>query len=114
MFNPKKSKSVLIKGLRMVMQASLAVLILLLASPLVAAAAPLPSSEHPWWAQYYANRSLSGPAVLTRMDDAIDFDWGHGSPGSGIPADSFSARWSQDAWFDGGTYRFTARAESPV
>ncbi len=111
MFNPKKSKSVLIKGLRMVMQASLAVLILLLASPLVAAAAPLPSSEHPWRAQYYANRSLSGSTVLTRMDDSIDFDWGHGSPGSGIPADNFSARWNQDAWFDGGTYRFTARAD---
>jgi hypothetical protein len=106
----KKLESVLHKGLKLALQVGLAVLILLLV-PLSAAAATLPPSEDPWWAQYYPNTTLSGSAVLSRMDDEIDFDWGHGSPGSGVPTDNFSARWSQDAWFDGGTYRFTARAD---
>lgn len=110
MINRKKLESVLRKRLRLAVQTGLAVLILLLV-PLPVAAGPLPPSEHPWWAQYYPNRTLSGPSVLNRMDNAIDFDWGTGSPGPGVPADNFSVRWSQDTWFDDGTYRFTARAD---
>ena len=26
---------------------------------------------------------------------AIDFDWGSGAPGDGVPADNFSARWTK-------------------
>jgi len=42
--------------------------------------------------QYFANALLSGTPLLTRTE-AVSFDWGTGSPGTGIPADSFSARW---------------------
>jgi hypothetical protein len=75
---------------RLTAPAGLAVLILLLL-PLLAAAAP-PAQSDGWWADYYANRSLSGSPVLSRYDDDIDFDWGEGSPGSDVPADNFSAR----------------------
>ncbi|MEP7050218.1 MAG: PA14 domain-containing protein [Pseudomonadota bacterium] len=43
--------------------------------------------------QYFANATLSGLPALTRTE-AVNFDWGTGSPGTGIPADAFSARWS--------------------
>ncbi len=32
--------------------------------------------------------------ALTRMDSSVDFDWGDGSPGEGVPADGFSVRWT--------------------
>jgi hypothetical protein len=112
MMNRKQFKSVLRKSLQIAMYTGLATLALLFAPPLVVeAAVPLPPAEDPWWAQYFPNTTLSGPSVLNRMDDAINFDWGHGSPGSGVPADNFSARWSQDTWFNNGTYRFTARSD---
>jgi len=101
--------SVLRRGLRITATASLAVLILLLLHPL-AAAAPTAQADG-WWADYFANRSLSGSPVLSRHEDDVDFDWGEGSPGSGVPADDFSARWTREAWFDDGTYRFTVRAD---
>jgi chitodextrinase len=44
-------------------------------------------------AQYFANRTLSGPAV-TRLDPTVNFSWGTGAPVAGIPADNFSARWT--------------------
>jgi YVTN family beta-propeller protein len=43
--------------------------------------------------QYFANLNLTGNPVLTRTE-AINFDWGTASPGTGVPADSFSVRWS--------------------
>jgi len=46
-------------------------------------------------AQYFANRNLDGAPVLTRSDDKVDFNWGGGSPGDGVPVDNFSARWSR-------------------
>ncbi len=47
-----------------------------------------------WNASYYNNPSLSGSPVLTRVDNAINFNWATGSPGAGVPADNFSARWT--------------------
>ncbi len=35
-----------------------------------------------------------GAPLVTRIDPKIDFDWASGSPGAGIPADNFSARWT--------------------
>ena len=32
--------------------------------------------------------------VLTRVDATVDFDWGTGSPGAGVPVDGFAVRWS--------------------
>ncbi len=45
-------------------------------------------------AQYFANRDLSGEPVLTRVDAAVDFDWGTGSPAPVVPSDDFSVRWT--------------------
>ncbi|MBC5861806.1 PA14 domain-containing protein [Flavobacterium turcicum] len=42
---------------------------------------------------YFNTVDLTGPAVLTRTDATVDFNWG-GSPGPGVNADDFSVRWT--------------------
>jgi chitodextrinase len=59
-----------------------------------------------WKGEYFNNPDLSGAPVLVRNDMGIGFDWGPNSPGPGVPADNFSARWSRSLHFKAGTYRF--------
>jgi glucose/arabinose dehydrogenase len=66
-------------------------------------------------AEYFNNKDLSGASVLTNCDDAvIHHQWGLGSPGAGVAADNFSARWTGNFPFDGGRYRFRASADDGV
>ena len=45
--------------------------------------------------EYFAGMTPGAAApLLTRTDAGINFDWGSGSPGPGVPADYFSARWT--------------------
>jgi hypothetical protein len=60
-----------------------------------------------WRAEYYNNLSLSGTPALTRNEAAINYNWGTGSPQSGVVnADNFSVRWTQDANLAAGQYTF--------
>jgi hypothetical protein len=61
-----------------------------------------------WRARYWNNDELSGDADSKRDEDAINHDWGDGSPSSEINDDDFSARWTRTVYFNTGTYRFTA------
>lgn len=45
------------------------------------------------YGQYFNNATLSGSPVVVRYDNAVNFDWGYGSPAAGIPVDYFSAKW---------------------
>jgi beta-glucosidase len=58
-------------------------------------AVPIPAAALPGGlsAEYFANRNLEGPAVLKRVDETVNFDWGMSNPGTDVPADNFSARW---------------------
>jgi PKD repeat protein len=67
-----------------------------------------------WKAEYYDNRKLEGDPVLVRNEEEIDHDWGRGSPGGDVPDDNFSARWTQEIDFDGGTYLFKVRVDDGV
>jgi len=68
-----------------------------------------------WRGEYYTNRYLSGAPYLTRQDSNIDFNWGYGSPASGIPTDNFSVRWTANMSFSRtGTYTFYARSDDGV
>lgn len=67
-----------------------------------------------WRADFWANPDLSGPPALTRNDVAVSFDWGLASPGAGLPADNFSARWTRSLNFDAGTYRFIFQVDDGV
>ena len=83
---------------------------------LLALSAPAPGAlaQGAWYGEYFANPSLSGGPTFTRYDDNLRFDWGGGGPGGGIPADNFSVRWTRDAWFEAGTYRFTYRSDDGI
>ena len=50
-----------------------------------------PDPPEPFAAEYFDNADLAGTPVLAAVDDAIDFDWGGGSPDSAVPANGFSA-----------------------
>ena len=43
--------------------------------------------------EFYADRDLQGPAVVTTTDSSVDFFW-TGAPAEGLPEDHFSARWT--------------------
>jgi glucose/arabinose dehydrogenase len=78
------------------------------------ATAPPPSGGG-YAAEFLVGRELQGMPVLTRNDDAVDFDWGGGAPGDGVPADNFSARWTKSLEVaDAGTYKFTVTADDGV
>jgi len=54
----------------------------------------IPSSESPGLkADFFANTSLAGTAVATRLDTSIDFTWTT-SPAAGVGATNFSTRWT--------------------
>jgi len=90
------------------------------APPLPATPTPTPTPTSTpvvisdWRGEYYNNPNLSGAPVLIRNDVSINFDWGAGSPGPGVPADNFSARWSRDLHFPAGNYRFYVRVDDGV
>jgi LysM repeat protein len=67
-----------------------------------------------WKGAYFNNLDLQGSPVLTRHDNAIDFNWGNRSPASGVTADYFSVRWTGSFQFVGGNYRFKATADDGI
>jgi hypothetical protein len=68
----------------------------------------------PWQLELYANPDLEGAPALTRVDTALDYNWGLESPAAGLPADDFSARWTQPLYFTSGNYLFTTVTDDGV
>lgn len=67
-----------------------------------------------WLGEYFNNTILAEPVVIRRQDADISFDWGFGSPGTGIGENQFSARWGTDVTLPAGTYRFWALADDNI
>ncbi len=67
-----------------------------------------------WYAEYFPNRDLSGAPAVVRTDPNLDFNWGAGSPDAQIPADNFSARWTQSLYLEEGQYEFNVTADDGV
>lgn len=65
----------------------------------------------PWTINYYNNPSLQGGPVYSLNDQSILYDWGFGSPVSGVPADGFSMRATTSTYFYAGTYTFNVIAD---
>ena len=67
-----------------------------------------------WTGQYFNNTTVTGSPVLTRDDGAIlDKTW-VGSPGAGVNADNWSARWDRSDTYAVGTYRFTITGDDGI
>lgn len=71
-----------------------------------------------WQGDYYnydtpsaSPPSIGGSANFSRADDAIDFNWGSGSPDASINDDGFFARWTANQTFETGYYHFTIEAD---
>jgi LysM repeat protein len=67
-----------------------------------------------WKGEFFNNANLDGSVAATRYYDVLDFNWGNKSPVSGITADYFSARFTGEFEFVGGTYHFTATADDGI
>lgn len=93
-------------------RATLATLLLVLTS--IVAVQPALAQNPVWRGEYYNNSQLSGSPAFIRQDQNIAFNWGTGSPGSGVGNDNFSIRWSADVALSAGTYRFYAQADDNV
>jgi cytochrome c peroxidase len=64
--------------------------------------------------RYYNGMALAGSALLTRTE-AVNFDWGSGAPGTGVPANSFSVRWTGTITIPtSGSYRFRTVSDDGV
>jgi hypothetical protein len=70
--------------------------------------------QSPWNAQYFSNPSLKGKPALERSDARLAFNWGAAAPAAGLPADNFSARWTQKVHFPEGIYHFCVTADDGV
>lgn len=70
--------------------------------------------------EYFNQRYPSGiptdaTATIARIDSQVNFDWNTSSPGSGIPADNFSTRWTGYVIpTQSGNYRFYVTADDGV
>ncbi len=63
---------------------------------------------------YYNSVNLGGAVVLTRKE-AVNFDWGSGSPGAGVNSNNFSVRWQGTVQAPvGGSYRFRTVSDDGV
>lgn len=63
-------------------------------------------------AEYFDNRDLAGEPVVTRTEDRVDHVWSDGSPADGVPANNFSARWTQELELDeAGAHEFTVTTD---
>lgn len=91
------------------------ILAFLVASVLGVSAMPAAAQSGVTWnGDYYNNTTLTAPSAFKRQDAALGFDWGSGSPGTGVNADNFSVRWGSDPTFQAGNYRFWALADDNI
>jgi len=44
--------------------------------------------------QFFSNPNLFGTPVFSRLDPFVNFEWNNVSPGAGVPAENYSARWT--------------------
>src|SRR5688500_15284537 len=91
------------------------ILTLLLAALTIVVVQPAAAQTNVVWrGDYFDSVDLSGSPEMSRDDSAINFNWGEGSPGIDVQADTFSVRWGTDVYLNAGTYRFTARADDGI
>jgi hypothetical protein len=62
---------------------------------------------------YYDNKDFT-TAKVSRIEPAINFDWGTGSPDSSMSSETFSARWEGNFNFDQGDHTFILTADDGV
>jgi len=67
--------------------------------------------------EYYSSSSAGQftTKVMERIDSTVNFNWGSGSPGSGVPSDRFAVRWTGYLTVStSGTYKIWVTADDGV
>lgn len=101
--------------MRRLVTIALVLVVVAAAGSLAIPAAPVHAQSGVIWnVEYYSNAYLSGDPVLERQESGREFYWAGSSPGAGVPADYFSARFATDVYFPAGTYRFYILADDGV
>lgn len=68
-----------------------------------------------WRGEYFNNTTLAGAPILVRDDAGVNFNWGTGSPATGVVnSDYFSARWTLTTELSAGMYTFSMTADDGV
>lgn len=71
-------------------------------------------SNGPWYTQYYNGIDLSGAVLKVATYGGLSFNWGWGAPDPAVPANLWSARFTQTRYFGKGVYRFVARSDDGI
>jgi beta-glucosidase len=66
----------------------------LIADPMATGAVAAGQGAHGLTGAYFATHDFSGAPAATRVDSVLDFTWWEEPPLPGVPADSFSVRWT--------------------
>ncbi|MBZ0291205.1 MAG: SH3 domain-containing protein [Anaerolineae bacterium] len=91
------------------------IILVLMALLVLAAVIPAQAQDGAVWnVSFYNNTTLTDPVVASRQDNRIAFNWGGGSPASGVNANNFSARWGTDVNLPAGNYRFWVLGDDNV
>jgi uncharacterized protein YkwD/chitodextrinase len=83
------------------------------AAPVSTGTCPVPATGA-FTGCYYNGITLSGNPVFTRADNAVNFDWGTGTPAAAVTPADFSARWQGYFDFVDGVYGFSAQASDGI
>lgn len=86
-------------------------------TPNLAPPTPTPDFEdvvNPWVGQYYINPNLRGAPLYENHNSNINFNWGTGGPGYGLPNDKFSIRWMTHEQLEAGRYTFRVNVEGGI
>jgi hypothetical protein len=78
---------------------------------------PAPSQANPqigWSGEYFNNVHLHGDPLVTVTDEVIDMNWFNVAPFDSLNADFFSVRWTTEAEFLKGVYRFSTSADDGI
>ncbi len=67
-----------------------------------------------WLAEYFGNRMFEPPALVSRLEPKIDYDWGKEPPIARFRSDDFAVRWTRNVFFEAGDYRFTVTVDDGV
>ena len=82
-----------------------------LGAPLAAAAPVQAQSGNQWRMDFFNNSDWQGGSSFTQYSSLLNFNWGLGSPAPNVPVDYFTGRFTTDAFFYAGTYRFSILAD---
>jgi len=102
------------EGIKMKRAFAILAAIALAFAMLLPAAPAQAQSGNQWRIDYYPNTNWAGAPTYTQYANVINFNWGAGAPGPGMPNANWTSRMTTNAFFYAGTYRFTFLADDEI